>query len=233
MTTRGIESHRPWPRRPQYLVGSDGSVIGPSGKVLRLQLSPRGYLVIGIWDGARAQKVPVHQMVAETWHGPRPPGHEVAHGNGSRTDNRAENLRWATRAENHADKRLHGTNPQGERQGAHRLTEDEVRTIRAEYSRGASQKALAERFDVSQSAVADLIRGRTWSHLPIGTLPDPCTRRARGEKNSRSSLTASAVHAIRAAAAAGETAASIAARHGLSASGVRHIVKRRVWRHVP
>lgn len=37
------------------------------------------------------------------------PGYDVAHNNGDNTDNRAVNLRYATRSENEQDKFKHGT----------------------------------------------------------------------------------------------------------------------------
>lgn len=48
----------------------------------------------------------VHKLVALAFHGERPtPLHEVAHGNGDPSNNRPDNVRWATSAENKADSR--------------------------------------------------------------------------------------------------------------------------------
>ncbi len=49
----------------------------------------------------------VHIVVCEAFHGPRPsPLHEACHRNDVGTDNRADNLKWATHAENLEDMRI-------------------------------------------------------------------------------------------------------------------------------
>lgn len=52
----------------------------------------------------------VHDLVAEAFLGPKPQGLEVCHGDNNTRNNAASNLRYATRSENHRDKRKHGTN---------------------------------------------------------------------------------------------------------------------------
>lgn len=52
----------------------------------------------------------LHRLVCEAFHGPEPqPGMDAAHNDGDRRNNHANNLRWATRAENIADQWSHGT----------------------------------------------------------------------------------------------------------------------------
>src|SRR4249919_3851923 len=63
------------------------------------------YLALG-----RQWKGPVHRLVCSAFHG-EPVGKrsDVAHFDGRVGNNRPENLRWATRAENTADAIRHGT----------------------------------------------------------------------------------------------------------------------------
>lgn len=76
-----------------------------------------GYHVVHLYrDDVRTVRT-VHSVVAEAFIGPRPEGHDVAHWNGERLDNRAANLRYATRSENHMDKRRHGTSRLGKKRG--------------------------------------------------------------------------------------------------------------------
>lgn len=51
----------------------------------------------------------VHQLVAGAFHGPRPEGMETRHLDGDKTNNRADNLTYGTRAENMQDAVEHGT----------------------------------------------------------------------------------------------------------------------------
>lgn len=61
----------------------------------------RGYLVVNMRNNAgKLRQRKVHQLILETFVGPCPPNCEVLHGPGGCQDNRLENLRWGTRAEN-------------------------------------------------------------------------------------------------------------------------------------
>jgi len=50
-----------------------------------------------------------HALIALAFLGPRPDGMQIAHGDGSKTNNAVQNLRYATPTENQLDKRAHGT----------------------------------------------------------------------------------------------------------------------------
>jgi len=107
----------------------------------------------------------VHSVVCECVHGPRPSTkHEVAHSCGERRCCNPRHLRWATRAENEADKVAHERSNRGERQGASKLTETAVRAIRAA-GNIASQAFLARQYGVCQSTISDVRSGRRWGWL--------------------------------------------------------------------
>lgn len=148
-----------------YYVNEHGAVRGPSGRVLRPGRRS-GYLSIHVTGGKNAL---VHQLVCIAFHGPRPtPTHQAAHNNGNPLDNRAVNLRWATRSENTKDALRHGALPPlparpGELNPRARLTWDEVAEIRSEYAAGrASTRALARRFGVSHGHIQRIVVGSRW-----------------------------------------------------------------------
>lgn len=156
------QERRPWPHDPRYLVGADGSIIGPSGRVLRPFIDRHGYRRFNRYADRRHSQHSVHVAVCEAFHGARPAGMWAAHSNGDRLDNRAGNLRWATGVENEADKIAHDTRAWGERHGMRKLTADDVRAIRAS---GAGSYVLARRYPVSPSMIRRIRAGKNWTHV--------------------------------------------------------------------
>lgn len=147
-----------------YFVSSMGRVRGPKGSLLKLQNSPRGYPQVGV----RGKSMTVHLLVCETFHGPRPDGMEVAHADGVRTNNNADNLRWATRKDNHHDKRAHGTWPvgpglRGEANGNSKLSASQVQEIRAVFPRPrGTQARLARQYGVRTTTIANIWNEKFW-----------------------------------------------------------------------
>lgn len=144
---------------PAYEVSSHGRVRrvvagkGTQATIMKLQVGKRGYPVVGLTMMPRRQKIVVHRLVCEAFHGPAPQGNlEVAHGDGVRTNNRADNLRWATRRENRGDALLHGTHYR------HPPVSPAIcRAIRQARLMGLSYSQLAARFPVSQGTAWKIV----------------------------------------------------------------------------
>ena len=98
-------------RGPGYKVSSEGRVKSvdrilsdgrqAGGVILDPFLNDDDYLCVTI----HGEIVPLHLLVLEQFHGPRPYGMEGCHGPGGRQDNRASELRWGTHRENEWDKK--------------------------------------------------------------------------------------------------------------------------------
>lgn len=131
------------------------------GSIRALVAGTNGYFGVQLAFGGVKSPRQVHRLVLEAFKGPCPGGQEACHINGDRTDNRLQNLRWDTRAKNHADKRHHGTSLCGERNPASKLKTDEVAEIRQ--SRGlVSGRALAQKFGVCAQTISLIQRGERW-----------------------------------------------------------------------
>lgn len=79
-----------------------------------LKLSPDryGYLCAKLYLAGKLYHRPIHQLVCEAWHGPRPEGLETRHLDGDQLNNAPWNLKWGTPSENSQDRTLHGRDPQ-------------------------------------------------------------------------------------------------------------------------
>lgn len=107
----------------------------------------------------------IHCLMAAAFIGPRPPGHHVRHLDGNPLNRALSNIAYGTPAENVADKTVHGTMARGDDHGRSKLTEANVRVIRALLLATQTRRAIAARFGVSRTAIDDVWSGRTWGHV--------------------------------------------------------------------
>lgn len=106
----------------------------------------------------------VSRLVCETLYGGSPTSkHEAAHscGNGNAGCVAPLHLRWASRAENEADKIKHGMANRGERSNFAKLTKTDVMAIRA-LSGKMSQQKIADQFGIHQTTVCNILNGKIW-----------------------------------------------------------------------
>lgn len=109
----------------------------------------------------------VSRRVCEEANGTPPtPSHEAAHscGNGKFGCVTKRHLSWKTRAENCADKIIHGTHDRGERNSQAKITESQAREILALKGRG-TQRSIAERFGIARRTVTQIQSGKRWAWL--------------------------------------------------------------------
>lgn len=123
-----------------------------------------GYPVLFI-EGSKRR---ANRWVCRLAHGEAPAeDSHAAHGCGNSRCLNPRHIRWATPAENHADKVAHGTIPRGESHPAARLTEADVRTIKAALAAGRSGAAIAREYGVSHSLVSQIKSGLKWRHVDV------------------------------------------------------------------
>jgi hypothetical protein len=112
------------PGFPRYQVSNEGSVrsikrVDHDGTVhyrppLKWQVDPREDrpgVSVQLRRKGKKFRVGVGPAVLAAFVGPRPDGMECCHNDGNCLNNRLENLRWGTHADNMQDRLRHGTNP--------------------------------------------------------------------------------------------------------------------------
>lgn len=83
-----------------YEVSNLGNVRNANGRMRKPFMIHQGYLMIDLFHNYKRIHARVNRLVAEAFI-PNPENKtEVNHKNGNKTDNRAENLEWASKSEN-------------------------------------------------------------------------------------------------------------------------------------
>ena len=160
-----------WVKINDFIEVSNFGEVKSHGKIIKGEITSGGYCRVHISHKGVQYKFLVHRLVAEAFI-PNPDGlPEVNHINCDKYDNRVENLEWCDRMQNLIHSYEHGLKRRGESHGMHKLTEDEVLSIRKEYVKGDrehSLHALAEKYGVSYCTIQAIVKGRLWSHLKEG-----------------------------------------------------------------
>lgn len=109
--------------------------------------------------------VPAHRVAWVIARGPIPDGLCVCH----RCDNPpcvAEGcLFLGTQADNLADMRAKAREARGERNGAAKMTAQQVLEIRRRYAQGESQASLRREFGLTPNPMHAIVHRRTWRHV--------------------------------------------------------------------
>lgn len=167
------EIWKPVPGMNGVLASSLGRIMAPKGMgnsvkttlcVRHQSVAHNGYFSVRIGNKNHY----VHRLICIAYHGaPNGKKSHAAHFDGNPSNNLPGNLRWVTPKENAADKVRHGRQPRmaGERSGMAKLTDDEVRRIRAAIASGLSQREIGKRFGVSHTTVYSIGKGEVWSHV--------------------------------------------------------------------
>lgn len=127
--------------------------------------NPDGYGQVQL-DGIQMKASRAMTILA---HGDPPaPGLHAAHscGRGHLGCVNPRHLRWATPAENSADRIKHGTDTRGSKSWNALLAESDVIEIREAYATGEfSRKEIAEEVGVSPSVITNIVTRRAWNHI--------------------------------------------------------------------
>jgi hypothetical protein len=160
---------------PHKIIKSNGVPKSIRGGILKPRPNNSGYLLVPLFrykDGGtgryRQQKL-VHRLVAEAFI-PNPDGKPTVNHRdekGDKTDNRVENLEWATHKEQeeHA-KRTGLRKKKPPTSGLAILTEEQVLEIRKAYeSKKESMTKLGKKYGVSRKCISKVVNRLSWKNI--------------------------------------------------------------------
>lgn len=161
------------PGFPGYWVGSDGSLwssrYGKRGasEKRRLTIFRRAegnrYCTVNLRAERNGKSRPlyVHRLVLLAFVGPAPESAEADHIDADTSNNAVSNLRWVTKAENLARRTI----ARGELRPEAKVTEDDVRAIRASVASGTTRKVVGARYGLSRQSIDRIVNGQGWRHV--------------------------------------------------------------------
>jgi hypothetical protein len=133
---------------------------------LKSGLDANGYPIVNLCINGKAHTKKIHRLVAQAFIPNLENKATVNHINGIKTDNRVENLEWATRSENsqHAyDTGLQSAvTKRGEKNGRSKLTESQVFLIRVDTR---NQQIIADEYGVSNQLISLIKNRKQWKHI--------------------------------------------------------------------
>ena len=143
-----------------YEITRDGKVINKhTGHTLAPQPNGKGYLRVSIGK----KLMFIHRLVAEKYI-PNPENKpQVNHKDGNKLNNCVDNLEWVTNQENRNHAVDNDLQVIGERCSWAKLTEENVKEIRA--NPGYENEYWARKFKVSRGTINDVVNYRTWKHV--------------------------------------------------------------------
>lgn len=170
-------TYRDVPEYPGYRAGTDGSVWscwrkGPNTiltnnwrKLVQSVGDKMGYLSVTLCRLGKREFHMVHTIILKTFVGPRPLGMVARHFPDRDPTNCAlSNLMWGTHEENMADRHRDGNDQLGEKNVNAKITEADVRVIRAANYFGAVSD-MAKCFGLSTTSIIAIRKRRTWKHV--------------------------------------------------------------------
>jgi hypothetical protein len=142
-------------------------------RILKSSISNRGYKRVILVKDKIKKSLLVHRLIAIAFI-PNPENKkDINHKDSDRLNNNIDNLEWCTPKENTAhmidNGRMNWSNAaRGEKHGISKLTEDQVREIKTHLRDGnISQRQLARKYNIHNTAIYFIKSGRNWSHVTI------------------------------------------------------------------
>lgn len=137
------------------------------GKQMKLKTTrAHNYYFVGLSKGHQEYEWSlVHKLVLTAFEGPRPKDAVCRHLDGNSHNNRADNLKWGTQAENEMDKVRHGTRHSGERHPGTKITNEQASEIKAQIRSGKRLIDIANETGIKFRIISQIKRGRSFRYV--------------------------------------------------------------------
>jgi hypothetical protein len=136
------------------------------GKLLKIQThNTRGYSIVRLYDQQRQKSFDVHKLMAITFLGDVPAGHQICHNNGIKTDCRLENLRIDTTSSNQMDRIKHGTSNRGIKNNQNKYQEETILIIKSLLNSGAKSSQISKFMFIPYQTIRNIKINRAWAWL--------------------------------------------------------------------
>jgi len=171
----------PWKTIPnfdkQYQINPNGEVrIHPSfigdnrinalkaSSLVSVHTASDGYRRVNLRRNGKQGSYHIHRLLLLTFRPTKITNLQVNHIDGDKLNNNFDNLEWCSQVDN----LRHAWETGLRSQPCHvKLTEDQVREIRATYSKNGplTQKDLGKRFGVTSYAIHKIVTRKNWKHI--------------------------------------------------------------------
>ncbi|WP_093021208.1 NUMOD4 domain-containing protein [Sphingobium sp. YR768] len=137
-----------------------GSIRGRTKiRILTAGIKSTGYPHVTLTAGESEVTIAVHRLVCSAFHGTAPKStSQVAHRDGTRINNKPENLRWVSAKENAEDRHSHGRTVKGARHHNLKYSDEQVSIVRRLKSEGKTYSQIAEFVGCSRSQAFNIVK---------------------------------------------------------------------------
>lgn len=138
--------------------------------ILKQFSDTKGYLRVALYKNKTCKRRFVHLIMMESFFPVFDKTLQINHKDGCKYNNVLNNLEWVTPSQNVRHAIANGLKPKqyGEDIGTHKLTNEDVLSIRNEYSRGVrgkGYKTLGKKYKVSPRTIKFIVSGETWKEV--------------------------------------------------------------------
>jgi len=148
------------------MVGEEGTVVSPYGKVLKPRTNEFGYTLVTIIVAGASKVKRVHRLVGETYLPNTHSKPEINHIDCDKTNNHKSNLEWTTSKENkkHAwDNKLYTS--RGEDHCRSKVNDNQVHDLCRRFEAGQSNASIHQSTGISLSIITQVRSGLNWVHI--------------------------------------------------------------------